>query len=862
MDVGVEFSQYRVIEHIGRGGMADVWSARDKRLSRTVAIKTIARDLSQDMDPVKLFEREAQTIARLEHPHILPIYEFGELEGQLFIVMRYVSGGSLEDVLEKGPLSLDEMLRIAKAVGQALDYAHTNKVIHLDLKPSNILLDSYQSPYLADFGLATVLGPEGRAQNPGSGTLLYMAPEQLTADVLDHHADIYSFAILVFHMITGQLPFDASMPLALKQLQLNEHMPDVRSVRPSLPDALNGVLRYASDMDISKRPNTMREVLQRLESVIAVGRTPVSLDTFNVPRTPERSDTLPIDQLISGPIEGLISRPPEKKATDTSEIDELISGPIDNLISRSLGDRLDIDPEDSLISRPQDKVSKPREEISELNIDVSDLSAAPVLTPEGMARREAEDIYQRARRQWAHGQGRFSLGVTDYILIADYYARAEEHKLELDEGGMQMLLRGALEYDHDIDFWWQKIGDESRRWTTLHALRSENAPARVRALQRLETLPDADIPVIPKFVAQALQLETNKAAQLAAVRVLGARALLMPIPASDTRMTTISDTRKRLSEQLRLTAVNDWREIVYSLDIDQLLAQKALEHDEPEVAELAARTIGRIRSGAAVRFIAEQQRKGARGALRALALIRDEAPSLPDAVGAGGKIYAWLANTLRRWSDNPLQTMWRFLLTIAGSAIALGVYVWVAVAASLGASLNIPSVWGQTVTYGITFGVFMGFVVLFGDELWQRLRGFWPWWARLIASTILGYLLGTLTWGAYNYLVLNDPNVDWSVMAYGGAGIALAFVIMNLFRLPGWASFLVTLIGFFAPIYYVNDQYWNNPGSLPVSIIYVYEFSQVITWLLPVFIVIAIAVNVQSLARDVRRLVRRTKPTA
>ena len=212
MDVGVEFGQYRVIEHIGRGGMADVWSARDKRLNRTVAIKTVARDLSHDMNPVKLFEREAQTIANLEHPHILPIYEFGDYDGQLYIVMRYVSGGSLEDLLEDGPLPPEEVMRLARMVAQALDYAHENKVVHLDLKPSNILLDSYQLPYLADFGLATVMGPEGRAANPGSGTLLYMAPEQLTAEVLDQRADVYSFSIMLFHMMTGQLPFDAVDP--------------------------------------------------------------------------------------------------------------------------------------------------------------------------------------------------------------------------------------------------------------------------------------------------------------------------------------------------------------------------------------------------------------------------------------------------------------------------------------------------------------------------------------------------------------------------------------------------------------------------------------------------------------------------
>ena len=215
MDVGVVISHYQVIEHIGRGGMADVWSARDQRLNRMVAIKTIAHGLSSDVDPVRLFEREAQTIAQMEHPHILPIYDFGEFEGQLYIVMRYVTGGSLEDVLERGPLPVADALRMGDAISQALDHAHSNKVIHLDLKPPNILLDSNQAPYLADFGLATVLDPEGRAHNPGSGTLLYMAPEQLTAELIDHRADIYSFSIMLFHMFTGQLPFDATVPLAL-----------------------------------------------------------------------------------------------------------------------------------------------------------------------------------------------------------------------------------------------------------------------------------------------------------------------------------------------------------------------------------------------------------------------------------------------------------------------------------------------------------------------------------------------------------------------------------------------------------------------------------------------------------------------
>ena len=134
MEIGsVVNSQYTVIEHVGRGGMADVWSARDQRLRRMVAIKTIARNLSPDIDPVALFEREARTIAQMEHPHILPIYDFGEFEGSLYIVMRYMTGGSLEDVLSHGPMDYADVLQMGQAVAQAMDYAHSNNVIHLDL---------------------------------------------------------------------------------------------------------------------------------------------------------------------------------------------------------------------------------------------------------------------------------------------------------------------------------------------------------------------------------------------------------------------------------------------------------------------------------------------------------------------------------------------------------------------------------------------------------------------------------------------------------------------------------------------------------------------------------------------------------
>src|SRR5690606_30865134 len=145
--------------------------------------------------------------------------------------MRYVSGGSLSGWMERGILSLEDALRVMTAMAQALDYAHERGVIHLDLKPQNILLDSNKSPYLADFGLATALDPQGRATNPGSGTLLYMAPEQLTSDSLDKRADIYSFAIMAFHILNGALPYDGITPMVMKQLQFQQDLPEI----PSMP---------------------------------------------------------------------------------------------------------------------------------------------------------------------------------------------------------------------------------------------------------------------------------------------------------------------------------------------------------------------------------------------------------------------------------------------------------------------------------------------------------------------------------------------------------------------------------------------------------------------------------------------------
>jgi hypothetical protein len=727
MDVGVQIKQYKIVEHIGRGGMADVWSARDQELNRMVAVKTIAHGLSADQNPVEMFRREAQTIANLEHPHILPIYAFGDYEGQLYIVMRYVAGGSLEDLLRRGPLPLNEALRMAQAIAEALDYAHMNKVVHLDLKPPNVLLDSHNSPYLADFGLAKVLDREGKTNNPGSGTLLYMAPEQLTSELIDHRADVYSFCLVLFHMLTGQLPFEATIPLALKQLQYRENLPDPDLLNPGLPTYLGEILRRGTSVDPSDRPPNVGMIIDEIQEALA-GTAYLS----------------------------------------TAEFQSVFSG------------------EDSYTA-----------DIQELAGDITDMEIL-----------EAVDIYSRARHAWAGGNGRFLLGVTHFMLMNSYYMDAERHGLEVDEAGRQMLLRGALEYDVEVNFWWSQLDDDNRRWVCLHAIRSNNVPARVRALYRLETLPDAEKPQIPKLVAQLLQVETKEEVRLAALQVLGTRAKLMK-PAREYDIKTeyrgrMLTTMTRLGVQVN--SASEWREAIFSPEIDLLLAEIALDDAMPRVAEFAARIIGRIHSVTAVRHIANRQKEGGTrwDALRALALVRDEAPSLPDVVSTQGRLYAWMTNTIRRMFDRPMLLVGRAVFALIGAWLAMGQYIWTSFRSE--AIFSAQRI-GSTMAVGLIFALFTTFVVIVSGEFSKRLRGFWPDWVRLLLSGVLGFWLGTITWGQFIWFYLNyRPSTE--TIQYGGFGLALGFVVTAFFGLRSYISIPLTAIATYLPILLTWRSYW------------------------------------------------------
>ena len=725
MDIGITIKgQYQVIEHIGRGGMADVWSARDQRLRRMVAIKTIAAGLSAEADPLTLFEKEAQTIAQMEHPHILPIYDFGEYDGSLYIVMRYVTGGSLEDELQDGLMSVDEVLRIGDAIAKALDYAHENNVIHLDLKPPNILLDSGKSPYLADFGLATMLDARGRAQNPGSGTLLYMAPEQMTSETIDHRADIYAFSIMLFHMLSGQLPFEGRTTLAMRQIQLGEELPRIDEINATIPHEIDAVLRRGTAQDPSLRQNTHMAVMEELRQILQ----PVAATTVGI-----------------GAVAGI------------------------------------------------------GYELETQRVETTDSALL-----------EAVDIYSRARYNWQGGQGRFLLGVTHFMLMSEYYQNADFYALEIDHEGYQMLLRGAIEYNYELDYWWSMVDNDDRRWVCLHALRSGNTPARIRAMYRLETLPDDEQnPTIPRLVAQALEIEEDNNAKRAALKVLGTRARLTKRPTMKIKTEyrgRLLTTMTRLG--IQMAKAGNWQQAIYTPEVDVLVAEQAFD-DDREVAEFAARTVGKMRSLAAVDYLAQAQINGRSGALDALAFVRDEAPALPDTVSGQARAYAWITNTVRRLTANPLDGILRFVLAVLGGLIAMAEFVHISFRSQ---AFFDGQRWGNMIGIGLTFGLFIGITSFAANDMSRRLAGFWAWWQRLVVFGLLAILLGTgafagFTWLYYQY----DP--PGNLMLLMGLVFTLPLLLTGLLDLRGWQSLLLTTAMGFYPVLVAHRAFYEAGDS-------------------------------------------------
>ena len=242
-----KIGRYLVKAELQRGGMSTVYRAYDPRFEREVAVKVLPRELLVDDEFRVRFEREAKTLASLEHPAIVPVYDFGEEDGRLYLVMRYMPGGSLADRMAHGPLSPSEAARILTRLAPALDEAHAKGIIHRDLKPANILFDQRGEPYLSDFGVVKLPGVKTTTSGRVAvGTPAYMSPEQARGEPnLDSRSDIYAMGAVLFEMLSGRLPYEADTAAGQLVRRLMDPVPNILALKPDLPPRTQEVIDRA-----------------------------------------------------------------------------------------------------------------------------------------------------------------------------------------------------------------------------------------------------------------------------------------------------------------------------------------------------------------------------------------------------------------------------------------------------------------------------------------------------------------------------------------------------------------------------------------------------------------------------------------
>ncbi|MCB9078944.1 MAG: serine/threonine protein kinase [Anaerolineaceae bacterium] len=270
--IGKQLDEYRLEEMLGQGGMARVYRALDVRLDRWVAIKVIDASFRDDTDYMTRFEREAKAIAQLEHPHIVSLYRYGEVDGVLYMAMRYIEGSALNTLLksyrqEDKLIPTAEAHRVINQVCQALDYAHGRGVIHRDIKPANIMLDKQGNAFLADFGLALIsdVGTRGEI----FGTPHYISPEQaMSSASAVPQSDLYAIGVILYEMFTGELPFDADSALDVAMLHMTEPPQPPSEIRSELSPELEAVILKTLEKEPSDRYQSGAELIKALDQAL------------------------------------------------------------------------------------------------------------------------------------------------------------------------------------------------------------------------------------------------------------------------------------------------------------------------------------------------------------------------------------------------------------------------------------------------------------------------------------------------------------------------------------------------------------------------------------------------------------------
>lgn len=282
--IGKTLGQFTIVQEVGRGGMATVYKATQKSINRQVAVKVLPRHFMHDPGFLERFEREVKVISGLEHPHILPIYDYGESDGVPYIAMRFLSGGSMAQMVQRGVSNLTELEKPFQQIGEALDYAHQQGIIHRDLKPGNIMLDEHGNAYLSDFGIARVMGSD-LTGSAIIGTPAYMSPEQAQGGNIDARSDIYALGVVLFELITGTEPFQAETPMSMMLKHLNEPLPPLDRFRSNLPDDLQVVIDTAT----AKSPDDRYPSASVLAQALATALSENTLAPQNSSPTPSNA---------------------------------------------------------------------------------------------------------------------------------------------------------------------------------------------------------------------------------------------------------------------------------------------------------------------------------------------------------------------------------------------------------------------------------------------------------------------------------------------------------------------------------------------------------------------------------------------
>ncbi|MCB0197209.1 MAG: protein kinase, partial [Anaerolineae bacterium] len=274
--IGKTLGKYRIVARLGRGGMAEVYKAFQPGLNRYVAIKVMHDHLSEDAEFIKRFQREALATGKLSHPNIVQALDFDEESGVYYMVMQYIDGPTLKDEIKarlsaNWPFSLPDIARMYLDLCDAIDYAHNRKMIHRDIKPANMMIDEEGQILLTDFGIARLVGgTQFTATGAMTGTPAYMSPEQGQGEKVDGRSDIYTMGVILYELVTGQVPYEADTPIAVVMKHITDPLPLPRTVNPKIPEAVEAIILKAMAKSPEDRFQTANAMARALRDAVGL----------------------------------------------------------------------------------------------------------------------------------------------------------------------------------------------------------------------------------------------------------------------------------------------------------------------------------------------------------------------------------------------------------------------------------------------------------------------------------------------------------------------------------------------------------------------------------------------------------------